>query len=534
MVEEMKNAASNTKQTTHGIPEMKKTVAAFYVFQCYLLEFGATFNANEAVEWLRRASEDQNSHDDADYLAQAWLWRIARALGVRPNVETHTLISLLRISVIRGHRNCLQDLLAIAESTSDVSLKDLWLSTHSQCRYDLFLMMGGVGMGYFVPSFMTPPWNTADLWHSEKIHKLDEIIQGLLGDEFGSCLKPRIPQNEPITQNRRNRQRNPFDCIYVNRRGHGPLHCAAARGAVDSLRHLITTYDCDIDVPNHHVDETPLLCAAAGGKFDCVLLLLENGADPNGHRHGQENPLHWLSSFTSTEMGPLASRLVAAGADLELRSGGMRHDVRGVRADWEQLLTIPTTPLGRAVLMNNLEAVKVLLRLGADPLTKHANKHRAEWEDRKENSKLTNVSSPFELAAVLTFPEILAAFIKHLNPPDGTPKHRLLNEVEMLDLARGKKVTIFDPLSVQSRLVRCGAHHKRNLQIALALLYAHSKAFADGEPMVKEERSRVLSREVGRGDVEAVECLLSLGYPVNGTQSFRPLEEAVRINHLAM
>jgi hypothetical protein len=298
---------------------------------------------------------------------------------------------------------------------------------------------------------------------------------------------------------------------------------------------MITTYDCNIDIENQHVDETPLLCAAEGGKLECALLLLENGADPNGYRHGQEGPLHWLCSFVPTEMEVIASKLVSAGADIELRSGGMRHDVRGIRADWEHLFEIRTTPLGRAVLMNNLEAVKVLLKLGADPLTKSANKHCEEWEEMKDISKLIDVSSPFELAAVLTLPEILAAFIAHIDPPVGTPKLKLIDEVNMLDLAHGGKLTIFDPLSVHSRLVRCGVNHKRNLQITLTLLYARGIPFhGTGTDEVLKERSRVMCREVARGDIDAVECLLALGYSADGTQHFRPLEKAVQMNHVAM
>ena len=64
MLDEMKNVSNSTNQASGGLVEMKKTVAAFYVFQCYLLEFGTTFNAQEAVAWLLKASSDDNSHED--------------------------------------------------------------------------------------------------------------------------------------------------------------------------------------------------------------------------------------------------------------------------------------------------------------------------------------------------------------------------------------------------------------------------------------------------------------------------------------
>jgi hypothetical protein len=93
----------------------------------------------------------------------------------------------------------------------------------------------------------------------------------------------------------------------------------------------------------------------------------------------------------------------------------------------------------------------------------------------------------------------------------------------------------FDPLSLQSRLVRSGVNHKRDLQSTLALLYARGMAF-HGMPgdELQKERSRVLCKEVALGNLDAVECLLALGYSVDGTQHFRPLEQAIRTNHMAM
>jgi hypothetical protein len=447
MLDDMKDAAKNTARPANGLPEMKKTVAAFYVFQCCLLEFGTTFDSNEAIEWLKLASDEDDSHEDADYFSQAWLWRVARALGVNLTIDTERLHALLRISAMRGHRSCLQDMLELGEGSGDALAKERWLNTHRQSRHFLLSRMGAVGMGYFFSSYMTVPWNRLSL---DDLPGLDSAIQEILGGDFGSCLKSSSHHQDTRTQPGERREKTPFDRIYVNRRGHGPLHYAAASGALGALRHLITTYECDIDLQNQHVYETALVCAAAAGQFDCALLLLENGADPNGHRSGQEGPLHWLCSFLPADMETIATKLVAAGADIELRSGGMRHDVRDIRADWERLFEIRTTPLGRAVLMNSLDAVKVLLKLGADPLTKSANNHRKNWEGMENRSKKINVSSPFELAAVLALPEILGAFIMHIDGPAGTPRLDLIDDVSMLDLAHGRTVTTYVTLQLFS------------------------------------------------------------------------------------
>lgn len=293
----------------------------------------------------------------------------------------------------------------------------------------------------------------------------------------------------------------------------------------------------NIDLPNQHVDETPLVCACAGGKLDCALFLLDNGADPNGYRIGQEVPLHWLSSFLPNEMDIIAKRLIAARAEIELtRSRDMRHDVRGIRADWEHVFEIRTTPLGRAVVMNNLEAVNVLLKLGANPLAKTAMKHRGEWEGSNSMSRMVDVKSPFELAAVLNHTDILTAFITDIDGSNTSPSTRLLDEMGMLDLARTKALTPTDPLSLQSRLVRCGSRYKQDLKMTIMMLYARTLLFAGGIPSddIRKERSRVLSREVRLGSVDIVETLLQLRYDPDGTEDHRPIEQAIRVNHDAL
>jgi ankyrin repeat protein len=525
MLDEMKEAAEGINQYSDGLLEMKKSVAAFYVFQCYLQEFGTIFNPEEAVRWLQKASSDDNSHEDADYFSQAWLWRISRALGVESNLTNERLDVLLPMSIVRGHRTSLQDMQQLAAS-SEGAIQQYWLNRFQLFRNILLSQMGAVGMGYFLPKYLTRPWDTMSL---ENMTELDDGIRTVLGSEYDSCLKSSTSSDSGFsTQTNRDKKRTAFDRIYVNSRGHGPLHYAAATGAVNALRHMVTKYECDINIPNQHVDETPLVCACEGGKLDCALLLINNGADPNGYRFGEEGPLHWLCSFPPTEMETIASRLVVAGADLELRSGGMRHDVRGIRADWEHIFEIRTTPLGRAVLMDNLDAVRILLKLGANSLTKSANKHPGGIDV----STLIDVSSPFELAAVLTLPEILADFIKHIDGSSGTTRLKLLDEASMLDLAHDRKVTQFDPLSLQSRLVRCGANWKRNLRATLSLLYKRAQPF-HGNPgdELQKERSRVLCKEVTLGNVDIVESLLELGYSANGTEDYRPLEKAIEMNH---
>jgi ankyrin repeat protein len=525
MLDEMKAAANGVTSSSGGLFEMKKTVAAFYVFQCCLLEFGTTFNANETVQWLLEASSNDDSHEDADYLSQAWLWRISRALDVSVDLAPERLESLLKISVMRGHWSCLQDIHELIISNTE-PIQQQWRNIFQQSRNFLLSHMGAVGMGYFFPPHMTPPWNMINM---RDLNKLDENIAAILGDSYDSCLKSLNPQLAGSSiQQGQDGVRTAFDQIYVNIRGHGPLHYAAANGFLDALRHMITKYECNVDLPNQHVDETPLVCACSGGKLDCALLLVNNGADPNGYRYGQEGPLHWLCSFLPDEMETIASTLVSAGADIELCSGGMRADVRGIRAHWEHLFETKTTPLGRAVLMNNLMAVKVLLKLGADPLKKSANIHPGKRKGEEYMATMIDISSPFELAAALTLPDVLAEFIKHIDGPSGTPRLKLPGVSSIIDLAHDKKITEFDPLSLQSRLVRHGSKSKSNLQRTWKILHTRALSFGDE---VQEERSRTLCNEVALGNLDIVESLLELGYSASGTSDYPPLQKAIELNH---
>jgi ankyrin repeat protein len=247
--------------------------------------------------------------------------------------------------------------------------------------------------------------------------ELDGQLRLHLGENYEKSLKAgAISENRsgntPQASTDTSEDINDFDNIYLNERDHGLLHFAAANGNIKALRHLVERYKCNIDLPNQHVDETPLICACQGGNLDCAIYLLEKGANPNGSRFSHEGPLHWMCSFPLPEIEVLVPTLIAEGADIELYGGGMGHDVRGIRADWEHNFDITVTPLGRAVLMRNADAVEVLLELGAEPLAKTGNRHQGQMTGLHMQKELS-VSCPLELAAVLTLPRILEKMLAH-------------------------------------------------------------------------------------------------------------------------
>ncbi|KAM6509157.1 hypothetical protein FSOLCH5_012146 [Fusarium solani] len=287
-------------------------------------------------------------------------------------------------------------------------------------------LTGGTGMPHYAPRMMSRTW---DLFNFEA---LDEDIRMELGPEYESCLRSTDKSQEESEASR-------FDKIYVNKRGHGLLHYAAAVGNVNALRHLLSKYRCNINLPNQSFSETPLVCACRAGQYDSAKFLLENGADPNGSDSGQEAPLHWISRFGRAEMRLTTKRLVDAGADMSRITDTMRKDVRRIFSDWEDRLNLPMTPLGRAVLNNSLTAVKTLLEIGsADPMEKAT---------RKEAVNL----SAIELAALLTLPEILQELLNYQDGRGGQVK--VLDELDVLDMARDMSDKgVADPLTLHSRL----------------------------------------------------------------------------------
>jgi hypothetical protein len=192
--------------------------------------------------------------------------------------------------------------------------------------------------------------------------------------------------------------------------------------------------------------------------------------------------------------------------------------------------------------MNSHDAVLVLLKLWANPGTQRAKQYPKQWEREREHHNehtVVEVSSAIALAAVMTLPDILGTFIEHIDRAHGgfpDPSVEPLDEASMLELAHGKNLTVYDPLSLQSRLVRCGVKYTSDMRRTITPLHSraarwHSELPSEG---VTKKWSRALCGEVALGNMDIVECLLDVGYDANGTEDFRPLEKAIELNHLGL
>lgn len=164
---------------------------------------------------------------------------------------------------------------------------------------------------------------------------------------------------------------------HVNREGMSPLACAARRGNAATVKALLYAGAC---VENSAGSVAPLVAAARGQHAAHVAALIEGGADVNsgraagGTRAPSESPMSAAAKLGNLDIVQL---LVEAGADLcasdglvAAARGGHVHilnylvergaNVNVVHAGYE-------SPLMAACCVGQLDAIDMLLALGADP-----------------------------------------------------------------------------------------------------------------------------------------------------------------------
>ncbi|KAF9260252.1 hypothetical protein L218DRAFT_619251 [Marasmius fiardii PR-910] len=484
-------AVANAKSNQHAT-QMTSVSAAFYLFQCYCHELGTRWDPVQACYWLKQAALPDEDCKEG-YLAQAWCWRVHRALGVDLDVDRSSIQSRIPYAILRGHRKCIQDAMTILESLDDPEERTLWQNNIASRPAYLNSYMGAVGMPYFAHWKLRRPYDLANL----------DALDGVIREEF---------QSRGVTS---------IDDIFVNHRGDGLLHYAAAVGNYNALQHLVTKYKPNIDLPDQYGYETPLLCACKGGHLACALYLLDQGASPDGSQLAEEVPLYWLTSFSEVDMPVIAERLVHAGAKISNAGHPSKRASRQRRfpviwADMEEQFLLPVSPLSRAVMMENMSGVRTLLALGADPMEKY-----------EERSSIC----PVVLAAVLSLPEMLQILLSHLDGSSATPVV-IFDEIEMLQVALDLKATIHDPMTLQSRLIRLGESYQSAVDDTLQILHDRHKACSGtggSESITSNSAVELIIRLVKLGREDLIRSLLKLGHSIRGHTG--PLVEAVRMNH---
>lgn len=506
VVADLERAAAT--QSKDAVGDLKPWMAAYYAFQCYLTEFGVFFDPQKVCHWLAQATAAAPEDEEAFiYHAQAWLRRIRSALGIPAVISRDSLQASPSVSTVRDYLTGAEgDQTTIGGSNPEVEPEGN-TSRHKCLEARTYLVNWRLRRDY-------------DLDH---LDNLDNQIKEELGADYAAALSYGLPWNVEL-ESRAVGWRT-FDKIAVSDRGHGLLHLAASQGNLPALKHLVMKYKAYIDLADPPSWETPLVSACIGGHFDCVVFLLDRGASPSGHVASALSPLHWLCNFQEDEMPTIAKWIKSTVSSIDGPSRSEQADVRNEWADWEEMYTVCVTPLGRAVIMKSLPAVRTLLALGADPLARPS---------RSSNINAEEATSAIDLAVILMLPDILEVLLVYIDARSGvTP--RVFDECEMLKVAHDKLLTPCDPTSLQSRLIRCGANYKRDLFTTLQMLRNREQEMKCWQ---KSDECRVdgklLCEEVKLGNTDIVEALLQLGHSASGSSEYRPIVEAVKLNHEAI
>ncbi|KAG5656856.1 hypothetical protein KAF25_011025 [Fusarium avenaceum] len=483
--------------------ELHKLFAAWFLFRCHIAEFGTSLDPEKACAALRRAASNAvTGSDDSsgfEYLAASCVWRVCQALGQTPPELLEVLPSSLEWATLRGGWQAAQDLEDALPLLSDEAKGNV-TETFQNARRLANYFSGVPGSLAFLPRYLRRDFKI------ENVEQLQQELKEELGVVYEQSLKSSDGKNE------NGQQVNYFDRIFVNSRGHGLLHMAAARGQAKAINHLVNTFKLNIDLPNQDCEETPLVCSCRNAHLEASLALLQHGADPKGHPLGQDTPLHWLWRFEKEDMMPMANGLLDAGAMIDAASGGMRAEVLKAHADWEGTMSISTTPLGRCVLFQNIHAAEVLIKLGADPMFEIKGK------------------SPFQLAAMLALPKFLRLFLSQGHTESRIPgSFNGYDDFTLLKMTQEQEFGNRDTFSLLSRLIRNGPRYRSDIEETLAILkeqreYLGNDIFPRGHP------GEALCMQIRLGNRDIVEALLKMGHDPSGSPGYRPMREAVLIN----
>ena len=141
---------------------------------------------------------------------------------------------------------------------------------------------------------------------------------------------------------------NGADPCFKNENGRDVLFISAQYGCTDVIQRLLS-FGVDIDSRDHE-GHTPLMCSAAMAKSEALNCFLENGANPTLTANNGWSILHFACQGGNTT---IIETCLSCGLDVN-----MKGTCRGL------------TPVAVSILYKNLDAIKYLLKKGADPLLK--------------------------------------------------------------------------------------------------------------------------------------------------------------------
>lgn len=311
------------------------------LFFCYLLGIGVRPDAKLAFGSLYRSALAGQP------VARTLIHRASLVLKqpFPEAIELGTRINWLARGIELGFFQAREDFLDLIDSQRDdaieekKNLREIYALAVSRLRN----YTAGIGKGYF----------------------LDAVGEHLGSFRIDNEQQFQIDVKEKVDNTAFN-----INKFSVNDRGDLVLHFVATCGAGNAVQFLIQYFQhvLDINAVNQE-GETALLSASRAGQAEMVCLLLSNGADLRCSKAG-ENPLHWLSAFDDEVMPKVVELMIKSHPVLRTDGRAMYlHQKASSRKSVNMpYSTLPSgTPLHRAVWLKDLEVVKKLLDLGADP-----------------------------------------------------------------------------------------------------------------------------------------------------------------------
>lgn len=360
----LESIANSEEQSTERRAATCYSLCIFYIQRIGILEpsnphdqwdgyKGYSPDYELSMKWLRRATELGSSVARANYsrLASAY-----SAHKIQDLVVPHEVKAWLELSTKEGS-------LIAAEELRNLDL-DAWKHANEAYRHEFC----GVGRNLFgTTAAQLPP-------------SMPEFIEYL------------------------NKRLAAPTSLILNDRGDTVLHWAAMTGRASELVHILDQemtkeYLNSVNMAN----ETALVQACRSGHHIIVHELLRRGADAAICTSSGENGLHWLGSFVvaENELISIAKAIDFAGAKVEqvCKSNDQYNPKFASQIS-------AGTPLQRATVNRDIQFVRVLLDLGADPY----------FGFMKESGL---ASSAMELACSFHDAEIVALFL----PPRYPLKH---------------------------------------------------------------------------------------------------------------
>jgi ankyrin repeat protein len=308
--------------------------------------------------------------------------------GADPNLPTVTGASPLMLAAASGHVAAVKQLLAYkadVNATEKANDQTALMFAAAYDRPEVVKVLVELGADIAVTSKVT---DLSSLVSPEEA--LQEEIRvatqrastNTNSPAAAPTLTPPPPAQKPANDIAGVTRQYRYNELIGKQGGLSALHYAVRQGSVASVKALL---DGRADVNQRVAADgtTPLLLAIINGHYDLAMLLLEQGADPNASGENGNAPLYatlnieWApKSFypqpraqlqQKTGYLQLMTALLDKGADPNAR---LRKKVWHTQYNFDLLRTdeIGATPFWKAAYASDIEAMKLLIARGADPL----------------------------------------------------------------------------------------------------------------------------------------------------------------------